>query len=185
MWSRIEDFQLRLPPERDEFFAIALRKPETRVVQRSRYISWNGANIYIGDFAPVKAVVEVSPDLWDERLLHIRYDGKMMDAVIPEYNEAGFRVDAPVIGEEYKSRPHPQNVRFVRKADALPDPESKPLHIEHDRKLVYKKPVGRRVAVEAPDLLRPQAYLLRLRPQGTRQADHTRREHLNKAQLPA
>lgn len=147
LWvGQMGDFPLRVPPDLQAFRSLAERAPDKRKVSNG-YVRWANCLIYIGDFAPEGAEVAVTADLWDSSIVRIRFEGALLETRLPEFDEAGFRVDAPVIGEEFKRRADPASLRLLKEADGLPEAPPSPMSLPESH---IKYVLPRTVEVDAP-----------------------------------
>ena len=161
MWSeKIGDMQLRLPPDLEIFRNLVYRAPEKRVV-RYGYIRWSDEQtqkkVFVGDFAPHGATVLVSIDLWRENTLRIQYLDSEIQVEIPQYDEAGFPVSAPIIGKTFKRRADPASLRLMKEAEKLPEGREGPLEFPQPKPITYRKVKSRQVLPGAKAPLVPRS----------------------------
>ena len=103
--EKTDHYSLRLPPDFETFCELATSAPEERTVNSGRIVKWRKKKIFLGDdFAPTGVKVTVVRNIYNPNSLYITYKDQTREFDIPEYDEAGFPVDAPVIGTNFKRR---------------------------------------------------------------------------------
>ena len=146
--EKMPDIGLNLPPDLKIMRELAHRAPDERKVADG-YIKWNNRFIFIGDFAPHGATVQVLVNLWDSSKVRIRFEDEVFDTSVPEKNEAGQYLDAALIGEEFKRKPDPISVKLMKLAENLP--EGQKGSMEFGKTKEYKLVKGKQFSAEAPD----------------------------------
>lgn len=110
MWQTIDAGQLLLPPPAEYCRELVLSKPEERKVKPDLTVEFGGRVFDVAKipFVMVGEKLTVAKNPWQQYSAQVQcFDDKGQPywQAVPEvvFNEAGFRVDAAVIGEEYKS----------------------------------------------------------------------------------
>lgn len=111
MWQKIRPEQLLLPPPADYCRELVLSKPEERKVKPDLTIEFDSRVFDVSQvpFVLVGEKITVAKNPWQMNAAQVqRFDeqGQPYWHSVPEvvFNEAGFRVDAAVIGESYQTR---------------------------------------------------------------------------------
>ncbi len=110
-WQKIEAEQLLLPPPAEYCRELVLSKPEPRKVNPDLSVEFGGRKYDVSKmlFVMVGEKVTVAKNPWKQYSVQVqRYDadGQEYWLEVPEivFNEAGFRVDAAIIGEQFKTQ---------------------------------------------------------------------------------
>ncbi|WKE65048.1 integrase [Gallaecimonas kandeliae] len=110
VWQSITAEQLVLAPEPAVIRAVAMAKPEPRKVNVQLEVSFRGRSYSVAQIPGVQVgmQLQVMRNPWHEDVAGIVYkdaDGREVVQLVQalELNQYGFQVDAPVIGETYRS----------------------------------------------------------------------------------
>ena len=111
MWQKITPEQLLMPPPVEYCRELVLSKPEQRVVKTDLTVEFNSRVFDVSHvpFVMVGEKVNVAKNPWQPfsaRVECFNAEGQSYWLVVPEvvFNEAGFRVDAAIIGEQHKAQ---------------------------------------------------------------------------------